>query len=326
MKFASLLRCLLALPLALAASTLLAQPAVRTGTVDTPDGQIFYEVHGSGPPIVLVAGGPGGPRTSLRPEFDRLAQTHSVVYFDNIGRGRSSDLPAGRHHSPERDAQDIEHLRAALGFERFALLGHSYGGYPALAYAGRHPERLTRLVISSSGHSAQSWQRNIDNVNRFIENQYPEVWRELQAMRKQGMRSCAPAFQEAYGKPIAQLYWHDPAKAKTRKKVSDDPRDSFRQAVYCDMLGDDAEVNVGGAMARFDARPALARVKVPTLVTAGRHDPVCPPVVAYETAAAFPAGVAQVRVFDDSAHRPWVEEGDSYFQALQAFLAGDGKP
>lgn len=109
------------------------------------------------------------------PEFDRLAARHTVVYFDNIGRGRSSDLPAGRHHSPERDAEDIERLRAALGFERIALLGHSYGGYPALAYAGRHPERLTHLVISSSGHSAESWQRNVDNVNRFVENQYPEA-------------------------------------------------------------------------------------------------------------------------------------------------------
>ncbi|MEW6705144.1 MAG: alpha/beta hydrolase [Pseudomonadota bacterium] len=321
----TLLRLALALPLAFASPALLAQAAVRAGTVDTPDGQIFYELHGEGPPIFMVAGGPGGPRTSLRPEFDRLAQTHTVVYFDNIGRGRSSDLPAGRRHSPERDADDIERLRAALGFERIALLGHSYGGYPALAYAGRHPQRLTHLVISSSGHSAQSWQRNIDNVNRFVENQYPEVWEKLLAMRQRGIKSCAAEYQDLYGGPIAQLYWHDPAKAKTRKPVSDDPRDKFRQSVYCDMIGDDAEAVVGGAMARFDARPALARVKVPTLVTAGRYDPVCPPVVAYEIQRAFPAGVAQVRVFDHSAHRPWAEEGEAFFQALGAFLA-QGRP
>jgi proline iminopeptidase len=322
MHFKTLLRLVFfALPLAFAAGAF-AAPTARSGTVDTPDGQIFYEAHGEGPPIFLVAGGPGAPRTSLRPEFDRLAAHHTVVYFDNIGRGRSSDLPAGRHHSPERDAEDIERLRAALGFERIALLGHSYGGYPALVYAARHPGRLTHLVISSSGHGAESWQRNIDNVNRFVENQYPEVWAQLQAMRRRGVKSCDKEYQDLYGEPIAQLYWHDAAKAEGRQPVSDDPRDKFRRAVYCDMIGDDAEVQVGGAMARFDARPALANVKVPTLITAGRHDPVCPPLVAYQIRDAFPAGVASVRIYERSAHRPWVEEAEAYFERLNAFLDG----
>jgi proline iminopeptidase len=90
--------------------------------------------------------------------------------------------------------------------------------------------------------------------------------------------------------------------------------------VYCDMLGDESEIQVGGAMAQFDVRPALARVKVPTLITAGRYDIVCPPAVAYEIRDAFSPGVAKVVVYDRSAHRPWVEEGRAYFEALRAFL------
>jgi len=298
----------------------MAEPATRTGTVATPDGELYYEIHGEGSPIVLVAGGPGASRTSLQPEFDALASKHAVVYFDNIGRGRSSDLPAGRHHSPERDATDIERLRQALGFERITLIGHSYGGYPALAYAGRYPQRLERLVISSSGHSKDSWQRNIDNVNHFVRNQYPQVWERLLDLRRKGVQSCAKEYADIYGEPIAQLYWHDQAKAASRPTVSNDPRDKARSAVYCDMIGSDAEWVTGGAMARFDARPALAGVRVPTLITAGRYDPVCPPLVAHEIAAAFPPGVARVRVFDQSAHRPWVEEGEVYFRELRAFL------
>ncbi len=298
----------------------MAAPATRTGTVATPDGDIYYEIHGEGSPIVLVPGGPGASRTSLQPEFDALTDKHAVVYIDNIGRGRSSDLPAGRHHSPERDAMDIERLRQALGFERFTLIGHSYGGYPALAYAGRFPQHLDRLVISSSGHSHESWQRNIDNVNHFVRNQYPEVWEKLQALRRRGVLSCATEYEDVYGGPVSQLYWHDQAKAATRPKVSTDPRDKPRPSVYCDMIGADAEWVTGGTMARFDARPALATVRVPTLITAGRYDPVCPPVVAHEIAAAFAPGVARVRVFEQSSHRPWVEEGEVYFKELQAFL------
>jgi proline iminopeptidase len=293
-----------------------------SGYVKTPDGDIYYELRGSGPPIVLVAGGPGASRTSLQPEFDVLASDHTVVYFDNIGRGRSSALPAGKHHSPARDAQDIERLRVALGYDRIALLGHSYGGYPALAYAAEYPQRLTHLVISSSGHSGVAWQRNIDNVNRFVENQYPDVWAKLQALHAKGVKSCANEYQDLYGSVIGQIYWHDPAMRARRPAASADPRDAPRPSVYCDMIGEDSEIAVGGAMARFDARPALGRVRVPTLITAGRHDIVCPPAVAYEMRDAFPPGVAKVTVYENSAHRPWVEEGAAYFRALRAFLDG----
>lgn len=297
-----------------------AAPLSAIGTINTPDGKLYYETRGRGPAIILVAGGPGSSRVSLRPEFDQLENDHTVVYFDNIGRGRSSPLPAGRRHSPDRDAEDIEHLRKGLGLDKVDLLGHSYGGYPALAYAGRYPQHLRHLVISSSGHSGQAWQRNIDNVNRFVENQYPEAWARLMALRGKGQRSCSPEYQAIYGEPIAQLYWHDATKATRRKPVSDDPIDRPNAEVYCAFAGDDAEMVVGGSLALFDARPKLARVRVPTYITAGRYDPVMPPKVAFEIAEAFPAGVAQVQVYENSAHRPWVEEEAAYFAALRRFL------
>src|SRR4051794_38907193 len=56
--------------------------------VASPDGRIYYEREGEGPPIVLVAGGPGGSHASFHPWFSRLADAHTVIYFDNIGRGR----------------------------------------------------------------------------------------------------------------------------------------------------------------------------------------------------------------------------------------------
>lgn len=292
----------------------------QAGYVQTPDGQLYYEIYGAGPTIILLAGGPGSSHVSLRPEFDQLAEKHTVVYFDNAGRGRSSDLPVGRHHSPYRDAQDVEYLREALGIEKFALIGHSYGGRPAMVYAVRHPERLSHLVLSSSGYGHESSQRNIDAVNRFVASQYPEIWVQLLEMKAKGIRTCDPRYQELYGSPIAQLYWHDPSKKQKRVRISTDPRDSLRLAVYCDMLGDDPETIVGGAMASFNVLPLLKKVQVPTLITSGRHDSVVAPREAIDIAHAFPPGVAQLQIFEHSSHRPWVEERALYFKKLDAFL------
>jgi proline iminopeptidase len=300
----------------------LAAPAPSEGVVNTTDGDLFYQRFGEGPPIVLVAGGPGASRTSLRPDFDRLQATHTLIYFDNIGRGRSSELPAGKHHSPQRDAQDIERLRIGLGLGRITLIGHSYGGYAALAYAGRYPQHLARLVISSGGHGAQAWQRNIDSYNHFVENQHPETWAQLEALRAKGVKSCSTEYQEVYSRAVGDLYWYDLAQASRRKPFSTDLRDRFHPEVYCDMIGDDAEVVVGGAMASFDARPALAQVQVPTWISVGRYDRISVPKVAFEIRDAFPPGVAKVRVFEKSGHRPWFEEADVFFDELGQFLSG----
>src|SRR2546423_7907861 len=93
--------------------------------INTPDGKIYYEQEGQGPIVILVAGGPGGPHTSFHPFFSRLASDHTVVYFDNIGRGRSDQLKDPKRYTVWRDAEDIEQLRRALGADKIDVIGHS---------------------------------------------------------------------------------------------------------------------------------------------------------------------------------------------------------
>ena len=91
-------------------------------TIDTPDGKLYYEQEGKGPVIVMVAGGPGGDHTSFHPFFSRLAKDHTVVYFDNIGRGRSDRLKDKKRYTVWRDAEDIERLRKALGQDKITVI------------------------------------------------------------------------------------------------------------------------------------------------------------------------------------------------------------
>src|SRR5437762_8913996 len=133
-------------------------------------------MEGVGPVIIIVAGGPGGGHSSFHPFFSKLAKDHTVVYFDNIGRGRSDRLVNLKQYTVQRDAEDIEVLREKLGQDKITILGHSYGGMPALAYAEKYPEHIARLILSDTLHSARGFQQNIDSCNAFEQRQYPEVW------------------------------------------------------------------------------------------------------------------------------------------------------
>lgn len=285
-------------------------------------GKIYYETEGSGSPIFLIAGGPGSSHASFHPWFSRLATEHTVVYLDNIGRGRSDRLDPQRssEYTVERDAEDIEALRTALGYERISLIGHSYGGMPALAYALKYPQHVSRLVLSSTMLNAQSWQQNIDSVNFTARNQFPEIWEQLMQLRARGVKSSAPEYEKLYGNTELDIYWRDPD-MESKLYQSDDPADASNSNVYLSFIGNDPEWKVGGTMKRYDPRSYMQSLTVPTLVCAGRYDRVGTPKIASEIKAALPAASSRLVVFERSGHRPWVEETDAYFNLLKDFFS-----
>lgn len=293
----------------------------KTGYVQTPQGRVRYELIEGGPKAVIaIAGGPGGSLRSLGNVLDPLADRRTVVYFDNLGRGYSDDLPAGATHSPPRDADDVDALRAALGFEQVAVFGHSYGGFAALAYAGRYGPRLERLVLSSTGFGKGSWQANIDSVASFVQTQYPEVWEQMRALHDKGVLSSSEEFTKLFAKvDMDSLYWYD-RKNKALRPPATDPRERFRQQVYVGMLGPDPEMVVGGAIAEFDASDTLRRLKCPLLITAGRFDRVALPSEAAKMHRLAPAGLAELVIYDKSGHAPWAEEREAYLERLRRFL------
>ena len=104
---------------------------------------LWTAVTGNGPPVVLLHGGPG-LWDYLAPLAALLDDSLTVVRFDQRGCGRSAG-----HDGPFTIAQavdDLDQLRAALGFERWAVAGHSWGAELALRYAARHPGRVTALA------------------------------------------------------------------------------------------------------------------------------------------------------------------------------------
>ncbi|HLI51131.1 MAG TPA: alpha/beta hydrolase [Thermomicrobiaceae bacterium] len=116
-------------------------------TVQVNDISIYYEIHGEGPPVVLVCG-LGGGSESYTQIIEPLAKSHRVLAFDNRGAGRS-DKPR-TPNSIELMASDTAGLMEAAGFDRASILGISMGGRIALALALARPEMVEKLVLVST--------------------------------------------------------------------------------------------------------------------------------------------------------------------------------
>jgi pimeloyl-ACP methyl ester carboxylesterase len=141
--------------------------------------QLYYEIHGTGKPLVMLHGGFGTFEmfSAISPA---LAQNHQVIGIDLYGHGRTA--LADRPFTFEHMAGDIAGLIEHLGLEKADLLGYSLGGAVALQTAIRHPERVNKLVVISTPFKRTGW--------------HPEM--------QVGMASIAPEF--FIGTPMHDAY------------------------------------------------------------------------------------------------------------------------
>ena len=160
--------------------------------LDIPGGRLWVESEGSGEPLLLLPGGPASSHLTFHPYFSALADQYRVLYLDYRGRGKSESRTAISFAS---DVADIDSVRTGLGLEQLSIYGFSYGGMVAMAYALAHPTRVRRLILANTVHSPEMWQRNHENINREIANQFPEVWQQILALRAEGVRSTDPRVQ-----------------------------------------------------------------------------------------------------------------------------------
>jgi proline iminopeptidase len=275
--------------------------------------RLWYESEGQGEPLVLIAGGPGDSHSPFHPFFSRLADRYRVIYFDGFGVGKSDRAKSSKEYSFARDVENLEGLRKALGLSQMNLLGHSYGGMVAQAYALKYPQAVKRLILIDTFYSGEMWQTNNDSCNDEIRKQYPEVWEQLQRIRARGLRSSAPEHQKAYyGVPLGLFYFHDASKEKLLAK------EESNNEVYYTIAGDDADFVIGGDIAALDFRAGLEKLKMPMLVLAGRFDRVSMPRYAVEYKKYAPG--ARFVMMEESGHFPFIEEPGQTLSVLREFL------
>jgi len=144
--------------------------------------KLYYEIHGTGAPLILLHGGLGAI-SMFGPNLPALAKGRQVIAVDLQGHGRTADID--RPLSPELMADDIAALIKHLKLERPDLMGFSLGGGVALLTAIKHPELVGRLVVVSTPIRRDAF--------------YPDIL----AQQKQVTAEAAEAMKQT---PMYQLY------------------------------------------------------------------------------------------------------------------------
>jgi pimeloyl-ACP methyl ester carboxylesterase len=239
--------------------------------------KIHYEVHGKGDPLVLIAG-LGYPTWQWHRMLPYLDQQLQVIAFDNRGVG-GTDTPAGPY-TAELLAADTAALMGALNIESAAVMGHSMGGFIAQELALSYPQKVSKLILSSTNFGgphhvpitaeAMAVMSDVssDPITRF----------------KNGLLvSTAPAFGEQHPEIIQE--WLD-----------------WRIANPLDLAGYQAQMAIGLGLISEEAsfENKLPGIEVPTLILFGAHDKVVPPANAELLAAKIPN--PKIVILPDAGH------------------------
>ncbi len=289
---------------------------VREGTIPFQGYETWYRVAGNGEepgkfPLLCLHGGPGAAHDYLESLAIMADTGRRVIFYDQLGCGRSA-IPESKPEmwTVELFIEEIDAVRQALGLDRIHLLGQSWGGMLAMEYALTQPSGLESLIVASSPASMIQW---VEEANRLREDLPPEVQQTLLRHEAAGTVDT-PEYLEAmnvfYGRHVCRV---DPVPEFVQRTFAAIERNP---EVYHTMNGP-SEFHVVGTLKSWNIIPRLGEIRVPTLVTSGRHHEATP-LIAETVQNGIPG--AEWVVFEESSHMAHAEEPERYMHVLDDFL------
>lgn len=275
--------------------------------VDIGDTHLYIVERGNGYPLITLHGGPGLDHHMFGDYLDALTDAYRLILVDQRANGRSG-RPVEETWTLEQHAQDIILLAQALGLNKYAVLGHSYGSFVCLQHAVDYPGAAAQSIISSGVPGSRFL---MSHVEYELANFQPESLR--QQVTDSWAREQHVQTQEEFADLMAdQLPFQfadpfDPRIAEYAQRTAG--------TLYSpEILRKFSVADYGG----IEVEDRLGTITQPVLVLAGRKDRTCSVVAADYMAANIPN--AELIVFEKSAHMTFVEENGHYVNTVRAFL------
>ena len=254
------------------------------------------------PTLVAVHGGPGMDHINLKADLAPLAAHIQIICYDQRGHGRS-DYCTPEFWNLRTWADDLRRLCDALGLVKPVVLGSSFGGHVALAYAGLFPGHPGGIILANTTGGHADHQRSIEMFRRLGGDEAAAIAeRDFVEPTEQSLaefrRVCLPLYSSKPGD--AEEFRQRRARSIQTTEVN---RHYFR---------DEAS--------RFDPWTVLGMIHSPVLILAGEDDPVCPLPIAEDLAQRLPADTTRLVRLPGARHTIFRDRPDIAFPAVEDFI------
>jgi proline iminopeptidase len=294
----------------------------QDGFVDLNGVMIYYVALGRGEPLLIVHGGPGASHDYFLPYLLPLARHNRLIFIDERGSGRSQKLEDPSGYTVENMVEDVEAVRIALHLGKITLLGHSYGGALAQAYALKYQKNLTHLILASTWSST----KELNQVFVRMKEKMPTELRDrINRMEAEGLFEHGPEYQKnRYTNDYLVAAWGEgyfPYLYQNRPDPNYDPvaGGNISWDLYREMWGSHGEYVVDGNLKSVEYTDRLATIKVPTLILVGEHDE-CDPSLSQAMHEKI-AG-SKLVVLPKAGHMTFVDQTGMFTSTVSEYLRG----
>ena len=273
------------------------------------DVSLYVEVVGDEYPLVLMHGGPGGDHITMSP-LRPLSDRFTLIFYDHRCNGRSTGADVSSM-TWENLTADADALRQALGFEKWAMLGHSFGGMVALEYALRYPQSLSHLMLVDTCGDIRWVQENTPEV--LAKRGYSES--TVKMARRYYNGEISPSEMTLTIIRLSGAYYH---RLTPLQLVRD-----FSLGIRMKSRPEALIFGYSQLLQGWTVMDRLNEIKVPTLVMAGRDDFQFPPEHQAILADRLPN--ACLEIIERAGHNAPTERTTEVIQAIRDFMA-DANP
>jgi len=292
----------------------------QEGFVDANGIMIYYKTLGRGEPLLIVHGGPGASHDYFLPFLLPLARHHRLVFIDERGSGRSQQLENPSGYTVENMVEDVETVRQALNLGKISLLGHSYGGALAQAYALKYQRNLSHLILASTWSSTKALN---EIFVRMKQKMSPELRERIDKMEAEGLFGHGKAYEKnRYTNEYMITAWGEgyfPYIYQNHPDPNYDPIDQGKTSwdLYREMWGSHGEFVIDGNLKSVEYTDRLKTITVPTLILVGDHDE-CDPSLSQAMHEKI-AG-SKLVIFPKAGHMTFVDQNGMFVKAVEDFL------